>query len=140
MATPTASARSWMSTNSSSRRSGGTSLESRTPRTRCSGVTTTAAATTGPASGPRPASSTPATRAKPARHACPSCRYGAVDGAMRRHHKLFGVGGAARGYSDDGALFLQAGRLAGQAPKVIELRAAYLAVPDDIDLVDARGV
>ena len=38
------------------------------------GSSTTAAATTGPASGPRPASSTPATRKKPSRKSLRSVR------------------------------------------------------------------
>src|SRR5688572_21638526 len=45
---------------SSARSSGSTTLESRMPRMRRRGSRITAAATTGPASGPRPASSTPA--------------------------------------------------------------------------------
>src|SRR5208337_38171 len=54
---------------SSSRRSAGSSLESRKPRMRYSGSRITAAATTGPNSDPRPTSSTPATCCAPAAHA-----------------------------------------------------------------------
>src|ERR1035437_80551 len=54
---------------SSSRRSGGSSLESRRPRMRCAGSRITAAATTGPNSDPRPTSSTPATCSAPSAHA-----------------------------------------------------------------------
>src|SRR5208337_2211903 len=54
---------------SSSRRSGRSSLESRSPRMRCAGSSITAAATTGPNSDPRPTSSTPATRSAPAAQA-----------------------------------------------------------------------
>src|SRR6266542_3424438 len=52
-------------TASSSRRSGVSSLESARPSIGQSAGRITAAATSGPASAPRPASSTPATRAKP---------------------------------------------------------------------------
>ena len=44
------------------------------PAIRAPGDSTTAAATTGPASGPRPASSTPARRVRPRRHAALSKR------------------------------------------------------------------
>src|ERR1017187_7648363 len=58
---------------SSSRRSAGSSLESRRPRMRCAGSSfryrITAAATTGPNSDPRPTSSTPATHFAPAAQA-----------------------------------------------------------------------
>src|ERR1022692_3508618 len=58
---------------SSSRRSAGSSLESRRPRMRCAGSSfryrITAAATTGPNSDPRPTSSTPATCSAPAAQA-----------------------------------------------------------------------
>ena len=67
--TPTASARSWITAKSSSRRSGVRSLESARLATRRSGARITAAATTGPASGPLPASSIPATRPTPERQA-----------------------------------------------------------------------
>src|SRR5439155_14125595 len=136
IATATASARSWMTTKSSSRRSGESTFESATPRMRCSGVTTTAAATTGPASGPRPASSTPATRARPARHACPSYRYGADAGAMGRSITSFGPGLAGRRHGHH-ALFLVARGLAGEPAEIVELRAPHLAVPHDVDLLDA---
>src|SRR5208337_328687 len=55
---------------SSSRRSAGSSLESRRPRMRYAGSRITAAATTGPNSDPRPTSSTPATCSAPAAQAC----------------------------------------------------------------------
>src|ERR1035441_8568900 len=54
---------------SSSRRSAGSSFESRSPRMRYAGSRITAAATTGPNSDPRPTSSTPATWCAPAAHA-----------------------------------------------------------------------
>src|SRR5450631_1719553 len=52
-----------------SRRSGGSSFESRKPRTRYLGSRITAAATTGPKREPRPTSSTPATKTAPFDHA-----------------------------------------------------------------------
>src|SRR5450759_1484438 len=58
-----------MRSASSSRRSAGSSLESRSPRMRCAGSRITAAATTGPNSDPRPTSSTPATLSAPAAQA-----------------------------------------------------------------------
>jgi len=61
-ATAQAIARLRIEPASTSRRSGVSSFESRSPRTGRSGSRITAAATTGPASGPRPASSTPAHR------------------------------------------------------------------------------
>ena len=57
-----ASARSRITTASSSRRGADSSLESRSPAIGRAGSRITAAATTGPASGPRPASSIPAIR------------------------------------------------------------------------------
>ena len=58
-------ARSRIRSASSSRRSAGSSFESRRPRIRCAGSRITAAATTGPNSEPRPTSSTPATSVAP---------------------------------------------------------------------------
>src|ERR1019366_23137 len=58
-----------MRSASSSRRSAGSSFESRRPRMRCPGSRMTAAATTGPNSDPRPTSSTPATCCAPAAQA-----------------------------------------------------------------------
>ncbi len=72
MPTPTAIARAMITSYSSARRSGERTLESARCLMRRSGSMTTAAATTGPASGPRPASSTPATQTTPARQACAS--------------------------------------------------------------------
>src|SRR6266581_929001 len=60
-ATAQAVARSLILSARISRRSGGSTLESASPRTCRSGSRITAAAYTGPASGPRPASSTPQT-------------------------------------------------------------------------------
>src|SRR5919205_3944190 len=59
-----AMARSLMRPASTSRRSGVRSLESARPFTRRAGSRITAAAYTGPASGPRPASSTPQIRSR----------------------------------------------------------------------------
>ena len=63
--TATASARAMIASNSFSRASGVKSFESLRPRGRFCGSRMTAAAATGPASGPRPASSTPATGQTP---------------------------------------------------------------------------
>ena len=73
----------------SSRRCDGAScLLSRTCRSqrgRVSGLRTTAPATTGPASGPRPTSSTPATRSYPCAQSCSSRRrLGRLGGCRRR--------------------------------------------------------
>ena len=57
-----------------SRRSGSSSFESRSPRTRYVGSRMTAAATTGPNREPRPTSSTPATKRAPHCHALFSYR------------------------------------------------------------------
>ncbi len=57
-------ARSRISSARRSRSSGSSTLESASPRMGRAGLRITAAATTGPASGPRPASSTPATRSR----------------------------------------------------------------------------
>ena len=54
-----------MRSASTSRRSAGRSLESRSPRNRYAGSRITAAATTHPNNDPRPTSSTPATRTAP---------------------------------------------------------------------------
>ena len=62
--TPQASARLRMMGASRARSAGVRTFESARPRMRRRGSRITAAATTGPASGPRPASSTPATRAR----------------------------------------------------------------------------
>ena len=66
---PIATARARMTASNSSRSSGVRSFESFTPSIRVPGPKMTAAATTGPASGPRPASSSPATRVTPRRQA-----------------------------------------------------------------------
>ena len=67
-AVPRPSADASISAASASRFAFGTAFESLTPSTETSVGRTTAAATTGPASGPMPTSSTPATSAKPAPH------------------------------------------------------------------------
>src|SRR6266700_970725 len=63
-----------MRSASTSRRSGNSNFESRSPRSRYAGSSTTAAATTHPNSDPRPTSSTPATRRAPEAHALFSYR------------------------------------------------------------------
>ena len=79
----------------------------------------TAAATTGPASGPRPASSTPATKRRPASQASLSCS------SM-----------ACRRLAD----FLQTSGFAGAFAQIVQLRAADGGGAFDFDLRDVRGV
>src|SRR5712691_1751190 len=127
-----------MTANSSSRRSAGRTLLSASPRMRRSGAMTTAAATTGPASGPRPASSTPAMRLRPVFQAFASYRYGAAGGTPGGSRRLlFARGGGGHGA---GALFLEPRRLAGEVTQVIELRAAHPAAPHDVHALDPGRV
>src|SRR5437667_7358934 len=81
---PTATARRRISTPSRSRRAAVRTLESATPSRRVPGGKTTAAATTGPASGPMPTSSTPATCRMPTRQRSVSRCGAAVAGPRRR--------------------------------------------------------
>src|SRR5439155_22144546 len=136
--TPTATARPMITSYSSARRSGERSLESARRLMRRSGSMTTAAATTGPASGPRPASSTPATRTTPARQARASYRYGADGGVTTAAGSRLRLGDGGRDLGD--ALFPQAGGLAGELAQVVELRAADATVSHDVDPLDAWGV
>src|SRR6185295_9456207 len=139
MPTPTATARSWITVKSISRRSGSSSLLSATPRMRRSGAMMTAAATTGPARGPRPASSTPAIRVTPVFQAFASYRYGAVGGGTPGGASLLLVGGGG-GRHDAGALFLDARRLARERAQVVELAATDLPAAHHVHLLDARRV
>ena len=87
-----------ISSNSSSRRSGVSRLESSIPLGIRLGSSTTAAATTGPASGPRPASSQPATGQTPRLISARSRRklggataitpFGSLDGAFSDFSRL----------------------------------------------------
>src|SRR5216110_1583502 len=81
---PTATARRRISTSSRSRRAAVRTFESATPSRRVPGGKTTAAATTGPASGPMPTSSTPATCWMPTRQRSVSRCGAAVAGPRRR--------------------------------------------------------
>src|SRR5438094_3821469 len=81
---PTATARRRISTSSRSRRAAVRTFESATPSRRVPGGKTTAAATTGPASGPMPTSSTPATCRMPTRQRSVSRCGAAVAGRRRR--------------------------------------------------------
>src|SRR5262245_10710814 len=105
---------------------------------RRSGAMMTAAATTGPARGPRPASSTPATRTTPVRQAWASKRYGAVGGGVtgRAFDLLLAQ---CRGDLPD-PLLTHAGGLTGQLPQIVELRAPHAAPPHDVHPLDARRV
>src|SRR5690349_14337130 len=102
---------------------GGSILLSRRPRTaRHWGGNTTAAATTGPASGPRPASSTPTRSAASAQAALSRWSEG------RR-----GIGSAL-------ALLPDPRRLAAQRPQVVELGPAHPTPPHQLDRGDGRAV
>src|SRR3989442_9878672 len=81
---PTATARRRISTSSRSRRAAVRTFESATPSRRVPGGKTTAAATTGPASGPMPTSSTPATCRMPTRQRSVSRCGAAVAGPRPR--------------------------------------------------------
>src|SRR6266571_6113513 len=132
--TPMATARERMTTYSDSRSSGVNRFESSTPAIRVPGPSTTAAATTGPASGPRPASSSPATDTSPCRQAAFSKRYAA--GAVAPGSCLLAL---ARGGDHGNALFFQARRLARQIPQVVQLRAPHRGPLHHLDLVDPRS-
>src|SRR4051812_39226498 len=107
---------------------------------------TTAATTTGPASGPRPASSMPATIWQPpARRAFSKRRLHFMP--LRRMATLRGLGnlrtrGALGGSGLELHLALAHGhrRLALEIAQVIELRAAGETRGLHVDLRDARGV
>src|SRR5262245_46561321 len=115
---------------SRSRSSGRRSFESSTPRTTAPGSRITAAATTGPARGPRPASSTPATRLMPLRHAARSKRYGATVTVL-----LLALLACARYLGQ--ALLLQACGLAGQLAQVVQLRPTHHRPLQQLDPLDA---
>src|SRR5512135_2364450 len=105
---------------SCSRRRRVSCFESSTPSRRgASGVRRTAAATTGPASGPRPASSTPASRRTP-----------------RANHASSTAGSSTSTF----ALLPDPPRLAGEPAQVGELRAADLPLPHHLHRPHARPV
>src|SRR6476659_4308596 len=121
--TPYPSARARIRSASTRRTRAGRILLSRSPRTaRHSAGNTTAAATTGPASGPRPASSTPTRSASTAQAA--------------RSRWSEGRGGIG----SDLALLLDARGLAAQRAQVVQLGAAHAAPADQLDRRDGRAV
>src|ERR1035441_4500758 len=126
-----ATARSRMRTASTSRRFGSSSLLSLRPRTGRSGERTTAAATTGPKSAPRPTSSTPAMarnpRARNSRSNVPSHRN---------------LSPAASGRMGEPLLFalFETGGLAFQSAQIVELGAPRPARAHYVDVVDHLGV
>src|SRR5207247_1079265 len=92
---------------------------------------TTAAATTGPASGPRPASSTPATASQPPRSRVSARR-------ILRHAS--GITSLLGGGRRDRLLLGQTSALAGLAAQIEQLRAAHLGVTHHLDVGHRRPV
>src|SRR5438128_1997054 len=151
--TPIAAARARITTASRSRARLVSSLESASPRIgwHCGG-NTTAAATTGPARGPRPASSMPATIRRPARQSAASR---SSVGRRRLTSPPAPVRPPApsppplpppppppppRLLLGRAALLADARGFPGKAPQEIELGAAHPALADQLDLGDRRGV
>src|ERR1041385_1054969 len=94
------------------------SLESRRPRMgRCPGGKTTAAATTGPAMGPRPTSSIPATASRPSAQSARS---------------RVSVGRITSGLGE----LLDASGLAGEVAQVVKLGPAHPAAAHQLDFGD----
>src|SRR5690349_15957426 len=131
-ATDHATARSLIRPASTSRRSASSCLGSFRPRTGRSGSRMTAAATTGPNRAPRPTSSTPATAPKPrarsSRSSVASQRIlpPADSGRMKEPAMLFALA--------------EAGGLAPESAKVVQLGSADAAGADDIDVIDDAGI
>src|SRR5262249_13966578 len=143
--TPTALAFRSISSKSQVRSSGLSRFESSSPSIIRSGRSITAAATTGPANGPRPASSTPATRLSPRRHAARSKRYGAgAVVALRREPGPLARLLASRRFHGSRhlgrSLLLEPRRLAGQFPEIVELGSSHRGTLDHLDLVDPGRV
>src|SRR5471032_1969025 len=116
-----------------SRSAAGTVLESQTPGMWRSGCSTTAAATTGPARQPRPTSSTPATCTNPTRRSA----FSSVRVAGTRVTSAFRLQTSdlpLSGFDD----VLHPRGLALQLAEVVELRAADLGRPRDLDLRNRR--
>src|SRR5215211_5741562 len=108
---------------SRARTEAGSTLLSRRPRTAAQPMgNTTAAATTGPARGPRPTSSTPTRRCSSAQTARSRARVGR--GAMRSAL----------------ALLPDSGRLAAQRAEIIQLRAAHPSPANQLDRGDRGAV
>src|SRR5271157_3178083 len=126
-----AAARSRMRTASTSLRFGASSSLSLRPRTGRSGESTTAAATTGPKSAPRPASSTPAMAWNP------RARNSRSNVASHRNLPL-----NASGRMGEPLLFalFETGGLAFQAAQVVKLGAPRPARAHHIDVVDHLGM
>src|SRR5689334_18242479 len=156
--TPIASARERIFVASRSRSSGESCFESSTPRmTRSSGGMMMAHATTGPASGPRPTSSIPAMSGPTDRRRSRSMvlqRSRRGDGASVRSRPS-GGGSSARDtcraqllrgrrarfrHRDAHLLLLDAGRLAGEMTKVVQLGATDASAADDVNLGEHRAV
>src|SRR5438552_5192128 len=126
---PTFTTRPRIAPRSSSRWRRVSTFESFTLRmSRVSGVTRHAAATTGPASAAMPTSSTPTTRRSPCAH---------------RRFSLFREGidelGSGTGYAPvkSSALFAERGCLAYSFAEEVERGPACVAVPNELDLLDA---
>src|SRR5258705_5276698 len=127
---PTARARAWIRAASFSRSAPVSFLESSTPRmARASGGMTTAHATTGPASGPRPTSSIPARRGP---RETRSSRSTVLQRGMPGVARPLLRGGAR--LRDADLHLLDARRLAGEMAQVVELGPAHAAATDDIDV------
>src|SRR5438477_10090959 len=129
---PTRPTRDRMSSNSSSRCARVSSFESRTLRmSLVSGVTRHAAATTGPASAAMPTSSTPTTRRSPCAHR----RFSVF------REGIYGLG-SGTGYAPvkSSALFAKTGGCTYALAEAVERGPARVAVPDELDLLDAGRV
>src|SRR3990172_7495762 len=111
-------------------------LESRMPSGGNPGGSTTAAATTGPASGPRPASSTPAT----VRNTLARARASKPSKILLVALRLLRGRGVRRLLPDPVPLLPDPGLLPGDLPEEEELRPADVALLLDLDLLDPRGV
>src|SRR3954466_11928364 len=111
-------------------------LLSRSPRRALQPIgNTTAAATTGPARGPRPASSTPTRRGSSAQHARPRTPVGR--GALPPRPGT----GVGRGAMPSAlALLPDSGGLAAQRAQVIQLRAAHPSPANQLDRGDRGAV
>src|SRR6185437_14307566 len=115
-------------------------LESSTPgMARWSGGMTTAHATTGPASGPRPTSSTPAMKGPTMPRSSRSIGFHRSR-AMAPSPPCRLLGGGRSRFGHAHFLFADAGRLAGEIAEVIELRAAHAAAAHNYDLGKHRAV
>src|SRR5438105_667366 len=95
---------------------------------RVSGVTRHAAATTGPASAAIPTSSRPATRRSPGAHRRVSLFREGIDGL-----------GSGTGYAPvkSSALFAESGGFTHALAQEVERGPARVAVPNELDLLDA---